>query len=321
VSGARGVRRPAMAHSHPHHGGARAADDPAAARRRGRRLLIALALNLGIVVAEVAGGVISGSLALLADAAHNLADAGALLVAYIAWRISRRAADPRRTFGYARAETVGAVINLTVLLVIGVVLLGEAATRLFDPPAIQGEIMLVVGIVAMAEDIAAAWVLRKETGANVRAAFLHMIADALATLGVILGALAVLLWDVRWVDPAITAAIALYVFIHAGAEMRGAVALLMDSAPTGFDTDGLVAMLEEGDGVAGVHHLHLWRLDEERVALEVHLALDHADLAAATRMKEGLKGRLAERFGIAHATIEVECAAGVDHDGALFAKE
>ncbi|WP_349371262.1 cation diffusion facilitator family transporter [Salinarimonas sp.] len=313
-----------MAHAHHHHAGGAAAaaeDDPAAAKRRGRRLLIALALNLGIVVAEVVGGAISGSLALLADAAHNLADAGAILVAYIAWRISRRKADPRRTFGYARAETVGAVINLTVLLVIGVFLGYEAVTRLFDPQPIQGEIMLIVGAIAMAEDVAAAWVLRKETGANVRSAFLHMIADALATLGVVLGALAVMIWGVTWVDPAITAAIAVYIFVHAGAEMRGAVAVLMDSAPQGFDYDALRRLLENEDGVAGVHHLHLWRLDEERVALEVHLALDHADLAAATRMKEGLKGRLAERFGVAHATIEVECAAGVDHDGALFARE
>ncbi|WP_052341213.1 cation diffusion facilitator family transporter [Salinarimonas rosea] len=311
----------AHAHRHPHDGGPSHRDEPAAAKRRGRRLLIALSLNLGIVVAEVAGGVVSGSLALLADAAHNLADAGAILVAYLAWRISRRAADTRRTFGYARAETVGAVINLTVLLVIGVFLGYEAITRLFDPPAIQGEIMLIVGVVAMLEDIAAAWVLRKETGANVRSAFLHMIADALATLGVILGALAVMIWGVRWVDPAITAAIALYIFVHAGSEMRETVAVLMDSAPEGFDYDGLRRLLEDQDGVAGVHHLHLWRMDETRVALEVHLALDHADLAAATRMKEALKARLAERFGVAHATIEVECARGVDHDPALFRTE
>ncbi|MGJ3261839.1 MAG: cation diffusion facilitator family transporter [Salinarimonas sp.] len=311
-----------MAHAHHHHGGAAAhRDDPAAEKRRGRRLLIALSLNLGIVVAEVVGGVISGSLALLADAAHNLADAGAILVAYLAWRISRRAADPRRTFGYARAETVGAVINLTVLLVIGVFLGWEAITRLFDPPAVQGEIMLIVGVVAMLEDIAAAWVLRKERGANVRSAFLHMIADALATLGVILGALAVMIWGVRWVDPAITAAIALYIFVHAGSEMRGVVTVLMDSAPEGFDLDGLRRMLEDADGVSGVHHLHLWRLDETRVALEVHLALDHDDLAAATRMKEALKARLAERFGIVHATIEIEAAGEVDHDPELLARE
>lgn len=311
-----------MAHAHHHAGGGAAhKDDPQAASRRGRRLLIALALNLGIVVAEVVGGAISGSLALFADAAHNLADAGAILVAYIAWRISRRAADPRRTFGYARAETVGAVINLTVLLVIGVFLGFEAVTRLLDPQPIQGEIMLIVGAVAMVEDIAAAWVLRKESGANVRSAFLHMIADALATLGVILGALAVMIWDATWVDPAITAAIALYIFVHAGSEMHGVVAVLMDSAPEGFDTAGLRRMLEAADGVAGVHHLHLWRLDEERVALEVHLALDHDDLAVATRMKEALKARLAERFDVSHATIEVECARDVDHDEALFAKE
>lgn len=158
-----------MGHSHgqAHSHGSKGSEDRSP--KRGRRLLIALALNLGITAAEVVGGVISGSLALLADAAHNFSDAASVLVSYIAWRISQREADRRRTFGYARAETIGALINLTTLFVIGLYLVYEAATRLFNPVEVAGTTMLVVGVIALVEDLAAAWVLRKEIGSlNVR---------------------------------------------------------------------------------------------------------------------------------------------------------
>ncbi|WP_162783810.1 cation diffusion facilitator family transporter, partial [Devosia naphthalenivorans] len=149
---------------------------------RGKRLLIALALNLSIAVAEVVGGVVSGSLALIADAAHNLSDAGSVLVSYIAWRISRRVATQRRTFGYARAETVGALINLTTLIMIGLYLLWEAGSRFLEPTEVVPTTVLIVGAIALVEDLAAAWVLRKDLGSlNVRSTFLHMIADALGT--------------------------------------------------------------------------------------------------------------------------------------------
>lgn len=236
---------------------------------RGGRLLIALALNLGITVAEVVGGLISGSLALLADAAHNLSDAGSVLISYIAWRISQRDADRRRTFGYARAETVGAVINLTTLFVIGLYLLYEAVNRLINPTEVVGTTMLVVGVIALVEDLAAAWVLRKETGSlNVRSTYLHMIADAMATIGVIMAALAIMVWGsgARWVDPAATALIAVYIFVHASHEIREAITVLMDSAPTDFDYEALLADLRTLPGVEDIHHLHVWQPSKDREA-------------------------------------------------------
>jgi cobalt-zinc-cadmium efflux system protein len=306
-----------MSHVHGDHGNGRSLG-------RGRRLLIALALNLGITVAEVAGGIISGSLALLADAAHNLSDAGSVLVSYIAWRISQREADRRRTFGYARAETIGAVINLTTLFVIGIYLLYEAVNRLINPTEVVGTTMLIVGVIALVEDLAAAWVLRKEAGSlNVRSTYLHMIADALATIGVIVGAIGIMIWgsSVRWIDPAITALIAIYILVHASREIREAIAVLMDSAPKDFEYDAVVADLKAMPSVEDVHHLHVWQLREGRTALEVHVAVSETDLGKATDLQGEMKLRLRERYGVDHATIELELAGRVQHDRRLIWNE
>ena len=291
---------------------------------RGRRLLIALALNLGITVAEVVGGVVSGSLALIADAAHNFSDAASVLVSYIAWRISRRAANEKRTFGYARAETVGALINLTTLIIIGLYLLYEAGARMLEPAEVVPTAVIIVGVIAFVEDAAAAWVLRKDLGSlNVRSTFLHMIADALATVAVIISGVSIMVWgpDVYWIDPAVTAAIAIYVLIHGSREIREAITVLMDSAPKGFEHDRVVAKLRGLEGVIDVHHLHVWQISEGKTALQVHLAVDDMDFAEATELKERLKRELHDEFEIEHATIEMELAGRVDHDPEIVTQE
>jgi len=305
-----------MAHSHGD-GAVRSPD-------RGRRLLIALALNLGITVAEIVGGVVSGSLALIADAAHNFSDAASVLVSYIAWRISRRAANEKRTFGYARAETVGALINLTTLIIIGLYLLYEAGARLLDPTEVVPTAMIIVGIIAFVEDVAAAWVLRKDLGSlNVRSTFLHMIADALATVGVIISGVSIMIWgpEIYWIDPAVTAAIAIYVLVHGSREIREAITVLMDSAPKDFKHDQVVARLRGLDGVIDVHHLHVWQISEGKTALQVHLAMDEMSFAEATELKERFKRELHDEFDVEHATIEMELAGIFDHDPEIVARE
>ncbi|HWX51509.1 MAG TPA: cation diffusion facilitator family transporter [Roseomonas sp.] len=305
--------------AHHHHGGTEAKTSPG----RGKRLLIALALNLGITAAEVIGGVISGSLAMLADAAHNFSDAGSVLVSYIAWCISQRDVDRRRTFGYGRSETVGALINLTTLFVIGFYLLYEAANRFLNPAEVAGKTMLIVGLIALVEDAASAWVLRKDIGSlNVKSTYLHMIADALATVGLIAGALAIMVWGerVQWIDPAITAAISVYIFIHAWHEIREAVAVLMNSAPKDFDYEAVLAEMKAARGVQDVHHIHVWQPEEGKVALEAHLAMDELPLGEVTDIKERLKAKLHDRFGIGHATLEFELAEHFRHEQQLLGK-
>lgn len=288
---------------------------------QGRRLLIALALNLTIAVAEVVGGAVSGSLALIADAAHNLSDAGSVLVSYIAWRIAQKAANERRTFGYARAETVGALINLTTLIMIGLYLLWEAGTRFMEPVEVVPTTVLIVGVIALVEDLLAAWVLRKDLGSlNVRSTFLHMIADALGTVAVIASGIAIMLWgpNASWVDPAVTALIAIYVLVHGGTEIRESISVLMDSAPKGFDHAGFLQHLRSFDDIVDVHHLHVWEISEGRTAAELHLVTERNDLAAATDLKEAIKKSLHEKFEIEHATIEMELVGRVDHSTAVI---
>lgn len=287
------------------------------------RLIVALLLNVGITVAQVIGGILSGSLALLADAAHNGSDAASLGVSYAARRISRRRADRQRTFGYNRAEIIGAMINLTVLFVIALYLAYEAATRLFSPPEVHGSTMLIVGAIAFVEDAISVWLLYQgsKESLNIRSAFIHMIGDTLATLGVIVGGLLVMWYEIYWVDPVITAVIALYIFVHAYYEIRKAIRILMESAPVDFDLDGMVEAVQDIDGVEDVHHVHVWRLDEQRLALEAHVAITRRDLAAMEGIKRAVKDLLERDYGIGHSTLEIECEHCTGHEKAVIAHE
>jgi cobalt-zinc-cadmium efflux system protein len=279
-----------------------------------------LGLNVGITAAQVVGGVIAGSLSLLADAAHNGSDAVSLGTSYTARKIAQRQADPRRTFGYNRVEVVAALINLTVLFVIAAFLLYQAIMRLINPSPVDGTVMLIVGGVAFAEDALSAWLLyegQKES-LNIRSAFIHMIGDTLATVGVIIGAVLVIAYGVHWVDPVITATIAVYLFAHAYHEIRKAIRILIESAPTDFDFDGMVRAVQALEGVQDLHHVHLWRLDEERVALEAHLSILQRDMHAMEAIKRRTKELLREDFDIEHATLEIEVAGQTDHNPSVI---
>lgn len=286
----------------------------------GRNLLWALLLNVGITVTQVVGGILSGSLSLIADAAHNGSDAVALGVSYGARRISRRPADAGKTFGYQRAELIGALINLTTLLVIGLFLLVQAVERFFDPPEVEGYIMLLVGGIAFVEDGISAWLLYQgqKSSLNIRSAFIHMLGDTLATLGVILGGILVMTQQVYWVDPAITVAIAIYIMIHGAVEIRRVVHILMESAPRGFDMDRMVREVEALEGVHNMHHVHVWRLDEHRVALEAHVEVFERDLGTIEDVKRRVKQLMERDFGIDHATLEIEIAGNTGHDKSVI---
>lgn len=291
--------------------------------RSGTRLFLALILNVGITVAQVIGGLISGSLSLIADALHNGSDAAALAVSYASRRIARRRADRVRTFGYERAEVVGALINLTTLIVVAVFLLFQAVMRLFEPPEVLGSTMLIVGAIAFIEDAISAWLLFGESreSMNVRSAFIHMVGDTLATLGVLVGGFLILRYEIYWIDPAITAAIGIYIAVHGGHEIRGAIRILMESAPRDFDFDGMIEAVEKTPGVENIHHVHLWRLDERRVALEAHIAIDETDLHAIEEIKRSIKQMLHDRFEIEHTTLEIEIAGHTDHGAAAIVHE
>lgn len=289
----------------------------------GRSILIALSLNLGIIVAQVVGGVLSGSLALLADAAHNGSDAASLGIAYRARQIAQRRANRKYTFGYNRAEVIGALLNLTVLFVVAIYLLWQATSRLINPTTVDGTTMLVVGVIAFVEDALSVWVLAGDGRhkMNVKAVLIHLIGDTLATLGVVIGALLIMVYGLQWIDPALTAAIAVYIFIHAYLEIRKSITLLMDTAPEALDVDEMVQAVERVEGVDDLHHIHVWRIDEDRVALEARVVVTEPDLEHIEGVKHRIKAMLADEFGIGHVTLEMEIAGPRDRDRPVIPEE
>ncbi len=273
-----------------------------------RRLLWAIGLNQLLTVGQIIAGAVSGSLALLADALHNFNDAMALLVAYIARRVSRRQATKTFTFGYRRAELIGAIINLTALGMVGLYLIYEAVMRFLEPKQITGWVMMAAAGLALVVDIATAlllWVMSRGN-LNVRAAFVHNLTDAAASVAVLVGGLAIIYGDQYWVDPALTLAIAGYVLYQALTMLPQAARILMGGAPSRLDFDELVQALEDHEDVEEIHHVHLWQLDESHDTLEAHVVIERSAAERMEMIKKDLKGLLVDRFGIDHSTLEFE---------------
>jgi cobalt-zinc-cadmium efflux system protein len=287
-----------MAHDHSH-GSDHLSD---------RRLLVAIALNLLLTVVEAVAGVLANSLALLADALHNFNDCGSLVIALVARRIGRLPSDDRRTYGYRRAEIIGALINLTVLAVIGLYLVYEAIVRFFQPRGIDGWIVVIVAAVALVIDVATAALLHAMSrgNLNLRAAYLHNMGDALSSVGVIVAGVAVLWFRANWVDPVITLIIAGFILGQSVTMMRPSIHILMQGAPADVDLGELTAALQSMPGVVEIHHLHLWEMDEVHRSLEAHVVVAEVQLARWTEIKRQIKSRLADQFHIHHSTVEFE---------------
>ena len=291
-------------HDH-HHGHHHQHLDPEAGDRA---VGLAVAANLLLTIAEIAGGLLSGSVALIADAVHNLSDAASLAIAWAARRIARRPTDAAMTFGYKRAELVAALINYTTLILIGLWLLWEAAARFFAPPEIDGPIIIWIAALALVVDLATAaltWRLSKQS-LNIRAAFVHNLADALGSVAVIVVGVAVTLWDWRLADPIVTLGIAVYILRLALAEIRGVIRILMLGTPPELDPSEVLAAMEAVAGVEGVHHLHLWQISEHVTSLEAHVVTGAPDFEAVRAVKAALRDMLAARFRIGHVTLDTE---------------
>ena len=272
-----------------------------------KRLAGAVLVNVLLTIAQIVGGVLSGSLSLVADALHNLSDAGALLIALLARRIGRRPADRERTFGYRRAEVIGALFNLTTLVIVGLYLIYEAVSRFFAPQEVEGWIVVWVAGIALVVDVATAvltYTMSKDS-LNVRAAFVHNVSDALASVAVIFAGTLILLYEWYWTDLVATVLISIYVLYQGVSMMRSTVHILMEGTPPGLELSEVAAALTEQEGVIEVHHLHAWQLDENHRALEAHLVVE-ADLSSAAQLKRAARALLMERFSIGHSTLELE---------------
>lgn len=275
-----------------------------------RALSISFWLNLGFLVVEAIAGLLTSSLALLSDAAHMLGDVGALIVAIVAARLATLAANPRRTYGLRRAEVLGGFLNALAMLGLTVWICVEAVRRVGgETPPLDGRIILVVGLAGLGINLgSAAFLFRAGRGdLNVRGALLHMLADALGSVGAVIAALLVL--------AGYPSADAVVSFLIAGLILAGTWSLLRDSArvllelpPAGFDVTALEAAVLESPSVLSVHDLHVWSLAGAEPIVTAHLVLP--DDVHPARVRSALSRRLREEFGVRHVTLQFEATDG-----------
>jgi cobalt-zinc-cadmium efflux system protein len=277
----------------------------AAARSRGR-LSATLALTCGFLVVEVAGALWSGSLALLADAGHMLADAAGLGLALFAIWVAGRPPTPAKTYGYYRAEILAALVNAIVLLAVAAGILLETYRRVLAPPDILGGPMLAVAAVGLAVNLACAFLLHGDAASslNVRAAYLDVLGDALSSLGVVIAAAVVIATGWTLADPLVSGAIALVIVPRTWRLLRQAVNVLLEGTPAHLDLHEIEEAMRLVPGVRRVHDLHVWTLTSGREAMSAHAVVD--DVRESERLLETLHAVLHARFGIDHTTIQLE---------------
>lgn len=297
--------------AHDHHAHTSSPDRSATTHRaRVRALQIALAANGGFFVVQLVAGIAFGSLALIADSAHMASDVVALALALLAQALSTRRASSRNTYGMLRAEVLAAQANAVALVVVSGWVVFEAVQRFSDPEPINGLGVLVVGALGLAVNAGSAWVIARASGGslNLRGAFLHLVSDAAGSVGVVVAGAVVLATGAEWVDPLVSILISVLVLVAAWQLLRDATRVLLEGVPKGLDVVAVEQRLTDADGVEAVHHLHVWSIGSETPALSAHVVLSgELTLHAAQARGDQLKEKLAEEFGIEHATLELEC--------------
>jgi len=278
----------------------------------GRALGLALALTAGFTIVEVVAGFLTGSLALLADAVHMLSDNVSLALALGAVLLARRPATPERTYGFKRAEVLAALVNGLALVALAIWILYAAVRRLGDPPDVLGGWMLVVGLVGIGVNLAAGSILfRARAGSlNVDAAFRHVLADLLGSVGVVVAALVILATGWLEADPVVSILIALFVLASSWSILRDSTTILLEAAPKGIDTSAVGERLARAPGVVEVHDLHIWTITSGFPALSAHVLVGRGEDCHGRRRE--LESLLRTEFGIEHTTLQVDHAADPD---------
>jgi cobalt-zinc-cadmium efflux system protein len=277
----------------------------------GTRMVVTMLLNFTITLVETLGGLMSGSLSLISDALHNFSDGIAIIVSYVALRLSGKPRSNRYTFGLKRAQVLTAILNAGVLLAISVYLVREAALKLFHPATINGALMLAVAGIGLVANLIGTWLLHRgaKGNLNIRSAYLHLLSDAVSSVAVILGAVAIQLFGWFWVDPVLSLLIALYVGWESWKIIQSAIDVLMLKVPGSISLDELQMALEELPDICNVHHVHLWRVDDRDLHFEAHVNTGLETLQETGPLAAAIENLLHERFGINHVTLQFETGA------------
>lgn len=267
-----------------------------------RYLFLSFLINIALSIIEIIGGIIAGSVSLIGDALHNTSDAFSILIAVIAFKISRKKANTKYTYGFKRAEIIGGFVNLILLFISGIYLAVEGIGRIISPKPIDGSMIIWVSVLALIVDTVTAKLSHQDAdkNTNMKMVFLHNLADALGSVGVIISGLFVIWMDIYRIDGIVALGIAAYMIYQSVLSFPRIVNILMNAAPDYINTADIEQALRQIPGVKDVHHLHIWCVNEKDVSLDCHLVADDTNpIQAATRI-------LNNRFQIIHTNIQVE---------------
>ncbi|MGB9720384.1 MAG: cation diffusion facilitator family transporter [bacterium] len=282
-----------------------------------KNVLFVILLNFIITIAEVIGGLLANSLALVSDALHNFSDGIAILISYLALRLSQRKSTVQKTFGYKRAEILAALFNSSVLIIIIFFLFKEAITRLFSPHPINSLLMMIVAIIGLVANLIGVFLLKRDAGhnLNIKSAYLHLVADSLSSIAVVIGGILIQFFNIYVIDPILTIVIGIYILRESYLVMRDTVNILMQSTPEGIDLMEIKYAIESIPEVHNLHHIHIWQMTDKDIHFEGHIDVceDYRTSEVAEIIKK-IEELLSQKFGINHITIQVEFGTCRDKD-------
>lgn len=275
----------------------------------GQRLKIVLAIVLLVMVTEIIGGILSGSLALLGDAGHMLVDALALGLALFAITIAKRPATLTKTYGYHRAEIIAALANGTILVLVSIYIFYEAYQRLIEPPSIEAPLMLLVASIGLVANLTGILLLRRagHENLNIKAAFWHVAGDTISSAGVIIGGVIIAVTDWYVVDPIIAVFVGAIILWGAVRIVRESADILLESVPRHIEVSKVIEMIKSITGVEDVHDIHIWTITSGMHALSAHLRIEDQIVSRSTEIVTRVNQDLAQHFNITHTTLQLEC--------------
>lgn len=273
----------------------------------GKKIFWVTLLNATITIAEIIGGLLSGSLSLLSDAMHNLSDTFAIALSYFANKIARKPKDEKRTYGYKRAEILTAFINAAVLIALSFLLIIEAFKRFSSPESINGNLMIIVAFIGLIANFVSVFLLEKDSheNLNIKSSYLHLLSDTISSVGVLVGGIAIKVWGIVWIDPVVTIAISLYILKEAWHVTKKTIDILMQASPS-LDYEHIKEDIEAIEYVKNIHHVHAWMINENTIHFEAHLDLSDMLLSEVQVIYEKIEHLLKEHYGISHITLQAE---------------
>ncbi len=276
---------------------------------RGRNLIISIFLNIVITVAQVIGGLFSGSLSLLSDALHNFSDVISLIVSYVANKLSKQQASLKKTFGYKRAEILAAFINASTLIIVAILLIKEAIERFQNPQEIESSLVIWLSLVAILGNGFSVLLLKKDSKSNMnmKSAYLHLLTDMMASVAVLIGGLLMKFYQFFWVDSVLTFAIALYLIVMGYDLLKNSFKVLMLFTPDTIRIQDIVKSVQRIDAIKNVHHVHIWQLNEAEIHLEAHIDFnENISLTEFDTVLHEIEDLVFHDFGINHVNIQPE---------------